>query len=135
MRYYIYNIFIILVLSFTGNFSSAQTISGELRKWHKVTFTFSSGIQTNETATSNPFTDYRLIVTFTKGGKTYKIPGHYAADGNAANTSAVSGDKWRVHFSPDETGTWHYEVSFKTGSYISINDDESAGTPIAALHG
>src|SRR5687767_13440301 len=92
------------------------TVSGELKQWHKVTLTFESGIALSETSVPNPFTDYRLNVTFKKGTKTYLVPGYFAGDGNAANSSAASGTKWRVHFSPDETGVWTYTVSFRTGS-------------------
>jgi len=105
---------------FTVYAASAQNIEGELKKWHKVTLSF-EGPQTSETATKNPFTDYRLDVIFSNGNKQYKVPGYFAADGNAANTSATSGNVWRVHFTPDETGTWTYEVSFKTGNDVAIN--------------
>src|SRR5688572_26479882 len=94
--------------------ASAQVaVTGELKQWHKVTFTLESGIATSELAATNPFTDYRLNVTFTKGTKTYVVPGYYAGDGNAANTGATGGSKWRVHFCPDETGVWNYAVSFR----------------------
>lgn len=117
-------------------FSKGQIVfSGELKQWHTVTLTLESGVVTSETAMPNPFTDYRLNVTFTKGSKTYLVPGYFAADGNPANTSATSGSKWRVHFCPDETGVWSYTVSFKTGSYIAVSDDALAGTPVPPLHG
>ena len=66
----------------------------------------------------NPFTDYRLNVTFPHAatGKPYVVPGYYAADGNAANTSAAAGNKWRVHFAPSEEGQWTYVASFRTGT-------------------
>ena len=40
----------------------------------------------------NPFLDYRLNVTFShkKSAKEYLVPGFFAADGNAANTSATN---------------------------------------------
>jgi len=104
-------------------------ISGELKKWHKVTLSF-AGPNTSETATPNPFTDYRLNVSFTHlgSGKTYVVPGYYAADGNAANTSATSGNVWRVHFSPDETGAWSYTASFRSGSNIATNASAAGNT-------
>ena len=88
--------------SLTSAVSGGQ-ISGELKTWHKVTITF-DGPQTSERAEPNPFTDYRLNVTFSKGEKTFLVPGYYAADGDAANTGADSGNKWRVHFAPSEPG-------------------------------
>jgi uncharacterized protein YjdB len=105
-------------------------ISGELKLWHKVTLSF-EGPETSELDVTNPFTDYRLNVTFTNGNKTYVVPGYYAADGNAANSSATSGNIWQVHFSPDETGTWTYSASFRTGSDVAISLNPNAGSPTA----
>ena len=50
-------------------------LSGNLKKWHTVTLTF-DGPQTGENADPNPFRDYRLNVTFTKGNKRYVVPGY-----------------------------------------------------------
>ena len=63
---------------------------------------------TSEAAAPNPFRDYRLDVTFVnrETGAKRVVPGYYAADGNAAQTGAASGNKWRVHFAPDKEGTW-----------------------------
>lgn len=94
---------LLLVLSALLQIAVCQQISGELRQWHDVVLTF-DGPQTNESAEPNPFLSCRLDVTFTKGAKKYVVPGYFAADGDAANTSAKSGNKWRVHFVPDETG-------------------------------
>src|SRR5688572_17789372 len=91
-----------------------QQISGELKQWHDVVLTF-DGPSTSESAEPNPFLHYRLNVTFTKGARKYVVPGYFAADGNAAETSAKSGNKWRVHFIPDETGDWTYSTSFRSG--------------------
>lgn len=102
----------------------AQTpkIQRELKKWHTIRLLF-DGPQCSETDfRPNPFLDYRLEVTFTNGTKTYKIPGFFAADGNAAETSAVSGNQWQVNFVPDEAGIWNYRVSFRSGNNISISE-------------
>ena len=114
--------------------SNASEISGELRTWHKVTITF-AGPETDERAEPNPFTDYRLDVIFTNGDSSYRVPGYYAADGNAANSSADSGNKWQVHFSPDKTGTWNYEVSFRKGPNIAVNNDPEAGSSAGYMDG
>ena len=79
---------------------ASAEVSGELKKWHKVTLTF-SGPHSGEKATPNPFMDYRLDVTFTRGARRYRVPGYYAADGKAAHTGAGSGNRWRAHFTPD----------------------------------
>ena len=102
--------------------AAAAAISGELRQWHKVTLTF-NGPQANETDTSpNPFTDYRMTVVFTheSGAPRYEVPGYFAADGDAANTSATSGNKWRVHVSPDKVGRWTWRASFVAGPNIAL---------------
>ncbi|MBL7189909.1 MAG: DUF5060 domain-containing protein [Phycisphaerae bacterium] len=108
-------------------------VSGELKKWHNVTLTF-TGPDTSEDAQPNPFRDYRLTVTFAKGQKRYVVPGYYAADGDAAQTSAKAGNKWRVHFVPDETGQWLYTASFRTGSDIALAGNLKAGS-VAAFDG
>lgn len=109
-------------------------ISGELKKWHKITLTF-EGPKMSETSTPNPFLDYRLNVEFHNGGKTYLVPGYYAADGNAGQTGASEGNKWRVHFAPDTTGTWKYTVSFRGGNQVAVSDDPLAGMSIGKLDG
>lgn len=106
----------------------AVNLVGELKKWHTVTLTF-DGPQTSEMAEPNPFLYYRLDVTFThpESGTTYTVPGYYAADGNAANTSADAGNKWRVHFSPDQTGLWRYQAAFRKGDGVAVSEDSQAG--------
>jgi len=103
--------------------SSAGQTSGELKKWHKVTLTF-NGPETSETAKPNPFLYYRLNVTFTNqnSGNYYLVPGYFAADGNAANTGADSGSKWRVHFAPGQVGAWKYSVSVRKGRNVAVSD-------------
>jgi len=86
---------------------------GEMKKWHTVSLMF-TGPEASENASTNPFLDYRLNVVFTSPtGKQYVIPGFYAADGNAVETSATSGNKWMARFSPDEVGEWTYNAGLK----------------------
>jgi hypothetical protein len=61
-----------------------------------------------------------LDVTFRNGDLTHVVPGYYAADGDAGNTSANAGNVWRVHFCPDKTGRWNYSVSFKEGRNVAV---------------
>jgi len=119
-----------------ASMSSAAQISGELKTWHKVTLTF-EGPATSESADPNPFVDYRLDVTFkhADGGRQYVVPGYYAADGNAADTSADSGNRWRVHFAPDRTGKWNYGVSFRKGKNVAVSEDAQAGTSAGFMDG
>ncbi|MEX0330984.1 MAG: DUF5060 domain-containing protein [Puniceicoccaceae bacterium] len=123
MKYF--PILFLIASSLLGN----PRIDGELRMWHRVTLTF-DGPESSETAEVNPFMNYRLWVTFSQGERVLRVPGFYAADGNAGQTGADSGNKWRVHFSPDATGLWQYTVSFREGEGIAISDDPDAGSPV-----
>lgn len=125
----------IILLSFMLVVSSCRTspsakISGNLKKWHTITLTF-TGPNSGEKNSPNPFLNFRLNVTFKKGEKTVLVPGYYAADGNASETSADHGNKWRVHFMPDETGEWEFSASFRTGKNIAVSADPQAGETTA----
>jgi hypothetical protein len=130
--------FVCVILASTTRSRAVSTgrISGDLRKWHKVTLTF-DGPETSEKADPNPFMYYRLNVTFKhqQSGESYLVPGYYAADGNAANTSANSGNKWRVHFAPDAVGTWRYNVSFRKGRNVAVNERKNAGQSAGFMDG
>jgi hypothetical protein len=121
---------IVGLAGFNPGLASAATVGGELKQWHDVQVTF-AGPRTSETATPNPFMDYRLNVTFTHGNKVYVVPGYYAADGNAAETSATSGNLWRVDFVPDEPGTWTYRASFRTGPKVAVSLEPNAGSAVS----
>ena len=109
-------------------------VTGELREWHKVTLGM-EGPFASEEGTPNPFMDSRLDVTFTCDDRRYVVPGYFAADGDAAESGADSGNQWRVHFRPDATGTWGYRISFLAGAGIAVSEDLSTGTPVEPLHG
>jgi hypothetical protein len=120
-----------LIAPCTLLFAQSPKIQGELKKWHAISLQF-DGPQCSETDFNpNPFLDYRLDVTFTNGSKSYKVPGFFVADGNAAETSATSGNKWQVNFVPDEAGTWNYRVSFRSGKDIAISDQPEEGKTLA----
>ena len=111
------------------------TVKGDLMEWHKVTLEI-SGPQSSETGTPNPFTDYSVHAKFTKGGESVTIPGYFAADGNAANSGATSGNKWHVHFRPPSTGTWNYEVYFRSGTNVRFDDAiTTAGSAVTPANG
>mgnify|MGYP003633201006 FL=1 len=110
-----------LFVFFVQGVVMAQKVSGELKKWHKLSLEF-EGPNTSESAEENPFLNYRLNVVFKHAttGKAYLIPGYYAADGDAGNTGSTTGNIWKVHFAPDETGEWSYEVDFKKGKWAAV---------------
>ncbi len=112
------------------------TVSGEVKQWHNVTLTI-DGPDASEEGETNPFTDYRMEVTFVhpETGLTYQVPGYFAADGDAANSSATSGNKWRAHLAPDHVGEWTYTVSFRKGAGVAVSDDPAAGEPVESIDG
>jgi hypothetical protein len=122
-------IFLLVASTLGPGTKAGAAVGGELRMWHKVTLDF-AGPATSETALPNPFTDYRLNVTFTHpaSGKTYLVPGYYAADGDAANSSAGSGNVWLAHFAPDRPGTWTYAASFRSGPGVATDASPAAGS-------
>ena len=111
-------------------------ISGERKRWHKVTLTLDGPFAAEVDDGPNPFLDYRMTVNFRhdSGAPNYTIPGYFAADGNAAETSAKSGTKWRAHLSPDLAGKWTYRISFTRGRYAALNKDAHA-EPVAPFDG
>jgi hypothetical protein len=64
--------------------------------------------------------------THESGTPSFRVPAYFAADGNAAETSAQAGTKWRAHLSPDKTGKWNYEISFHKGQAIVETDNPKA---------
>ncbi|MEM9935523.1 MAG: Ig-like domain-containing protein [Bacteroidota bacterium] len=134
------SVFILIVVfsysSAIGQTDSPEgiTVSGELRKWHKVTLSL-EGPQASENGSPNPFMDYYLDVTFSKGSRSVTVPGYFAADGNAAYSGASSGNIWKVHFAPDEIGTWNYTVQFKSGNNIAISNTPISGAAVSPLDG
>ncbi len=123
------------------NGDATLTLTGELKQWHKVTLTLdgpfaaeTDGLGGEDAAIPCPFTDLAFEVTFTheSGSPSYQVPGYFAADGNAADTSAESGTKWRAHLSPDKPGTWTYTTSFTQGKHAAL---DGGGAPLAPYHG
>lgn len=115
--------------------TTSPGIHGELKKWHRITIAFEAD-ETSENGIPNPFLDRRLDVTFTHSasGKNLTVPGHYAADGFAGETSAASGKIWRAHFAPPQTGEWTYRARFLKGTNVAVSDDLKPFEP-AALNG
>ncbi len=113
------------------------SISGELKQWHKVTLTMDGPFAHELDNEPNTFTDLAFNVTFTheSGSPSYKVPGYFAADGNAANSSSHSGTKWRAHLSPDKAGAWTYTVSFTRGEHAALNGGGESLKPFDGVIG
>ncbi len=102
-------------------------IEGELRTWHKITWTLDGPYAHEYDNDPNPFTDYRIEADFRHpDGTRYLVPGYFAADGNAAETSAAGGTKWRVHFAPDRPGQWSYTISLTRGKLAAVQPNPAA---------
>ncbi len=123
-----------LVMPRLANGNASATIAGELRQWHKVTLTLDGPFAHEQDNQPNPFTDLAFNVTFThqSGSPSMIVPGYFAADGDAANSAAQSGTKWRAHLSPDKPGRWDYVVSFKQGTGAAL---DGTGEPVALFDG
>ena len=129
VAFYIPFILSILVACMSNAYATANSISSTPMQYHKVTLDWNGPSRSESSAT---FNNFRLNVTFTSpSGKTYLVPGYFAADGDAAESSANSGNKWRAHINPQETGTWSYSASFRSGTNVAINLNTNAGSPVA----
>ena len=107
------------------------SISGELRQWHKVTLS-QTAIASAESASPNPFLDYRFNVSFTApDGRELIVPGHFAGDGSGG----ASGNVWQAHLAPDMSGNWEYQISFRSGSEVAVALDAAAGDAVAPFDG
>lgn len=109
-------------------------LSGEPKQWHKITLTLDGPFAHERDTQPNPFTDCRFDVTFTheSGSPSYLVPGYFAADGNAAESGAESGTKWRAHLSPDKAGKWTWSVKFSRGTNAAVSN---AAQPLAPFDG
>ena len=126
-----------LVLPRQADGKGAVEISGELKEWHKVTLTLDGPFAHELDNEPNPSTDCNLTVTFTheSGVPSYKVPGYFAADGNAGETSAEAGTKWRALLAPDKAGTWKYTVSFTRGKHAALDGGGTAVKPFDGVSG
>ncbi len=107
----------------SNTITPASQVSTEIyQQWHKVELDF-IGPEVSEKDPDSPFLDYKLQVEFTHtvSGQKYSVPGFFAADGAAAETSANSGHIWRVRFAPDQVGQWEYNAVLFKGNEIAVN--------------
>ena len=113
-------------VSFEATAADAPIVTGDLQTWHKITLDFEGPLRGE---TPETFTNFRLEVTFTHAatGETIKTLGYFAADGDAANSSADSGSVWRVHFTPPAEGEWLYSASFREGENVAVSLAADAG--------
>lgn len=119
-----------LVLSIFSCVEEEKEVAlNDYRQWHTITIPF-QGPKTSEKADENPFLNYRLSVEFKHADTQHTVRGFYAADGNAAETSAEAGNIWQVRFAPDQLGKWSYTAKLHQGDSIALSEDLTAGKPI-----
>ncbi len=112
----------------------AQTITGELRKWHKIELSFDIG--KNITETNNTFRNHRLDVVFkSPSGNSYRVPGFFAADGNAENSNATSGSIFKAILRPNEIGIWTYELLYYEGNNVALSTVNTLPSPTRRITG
>lgn len=121
----------LFVFSCKTSTKSEVSVQGELKQWHKITLLI-PGPHTTEYAEKNPFLDYKVDVTFANETESYTIPAYYAADGQAAESSAREGCFWKVHFRPETVGSWNYKISFMKGKNIAVLEGEIGGEAVGA---
>ncbi len=126
----------LLAASATTEADSKGVVNGERKQWHKVTLTLDGPFACERATDPNPFLDYRLTVRFQheSGTPSYDVPGYFAADGDAGETSAEEGTKWRAHLSPDAPGRWTWMVSFVKGQRAAV-DPKATAEPVSGLDG
>ncbi len=86
----------------------------------KITLDF-TGPEVSELGLPNSFLDYRMTVEFSQGDAKVTVPGYFAADGTASESSEDSGNVWQVYFWMDVPGEWTYRVSFVSRDGGAIN--------------
>lgn len=118
-----------LILIAFHSLITVTACANELHTLETFTCTF-VGPDTSEAADINPFTDYRLLVTFQSGDQSVQVRGFYAADGNAANSGAESGNVWKCRFATDVPGAWTYHAELRRGDWIAITNDPAEGQAV-----
>lgn len=126
---------LVLLILLPGAARAGVQVEGDLRAWHRVTLTLDGPAASERSTGPNPFTDYRLTVTFRheSGSPEYRVPGYFAADGRAAETSAEEGSQWRAHLCPDREGRWSYVVSMVQGPGAAVGEGSPA--PVEGVDG
>ncbi|WP_040396291.1 CBM96 family carbohydrate-binding protein [Aquimarina agarilytica] len=129
-----FSLFLISILCFSSMIN-AQKITGELKKWEKVTLSVDlPASNLNESA--DTFKNHRMDVVFTDpNGSKIRVPGYFAADGNAANSSSKSGKTFKAILRPYMTGPWKYEILYYTGTDVALKNVNQLPSPAQKLTG
>ncbi|OEK08120.1 hypothetical protein A8C32_01275 [Flavivirga aquatica] len=119
-----------------SSYSQTVDVSGQkpYRKWDKIAVSLTLPTSISESNTS--FKNTRMDVLFTDpSGKKIRVPGFFAADGNAANTNAKSGKIFKAYLRPYKTGRWKYQVLYYTGNDVALKNVNQLPNPTHNLTG
>ncbi|OEK08819.1 hypothetical protein A8C32_00655 [Flavivirga aquatica] len=122
-------------LSFSG-YGQTVDVDGTspYRKWDKIVLSLT--LPSNVTESNTSFRNTRMDVLFTDpSGKKIRVPGFFAADGNAANTNAKSGKIFKAYLRPYQTGNWKYQVLYYTGNDVALKNVNQLPNPTHNLTG
>ena len=81
-------------------------------------------IQLKSPTNGNPFVDVRFSAVFDNGSKKIEVPGFYDGDGI-----------YRIRFSPDTQGEWHYETKANRWELTNKTGDFTVTPPNTGNHG
>ncbi len=130
-------LFTILTTLFLNN-GYGQTISvtgdNPMKKWDKITVNLT--LPSNVSESNSSFRNNRLDVIFTApSGTKIRVPGFFAADGDAANSNAKSGNQYKAYLRPNEIGNWTYQALFYSGTDVALKDVNQLPAPTYDLSG
>lgn len=107
-----------LVLLYSEAFAQQARMEGSRKARQKLTFSWEGPYRTEAKET---FLNFRMEVAFTDPtGQQMLVPGYFAADGRAGESSATAGNVWRAHLVPLVPGEWTYRVRFYRGDGLAI---------------
>lgn len=111
-----------------GGGAAADSRGVVIEDGHTAMVRFNGPRHSESDSDPNPFLDYRLQVTFADpSGKTHEVPGYFDGDG----AGGAAGGVWTARFTPDESGRWTFEASFRKGPAVAASLDSEAGEPVA----
>lgn len=117
---------LLMLLAF-GRVAQAADVEGRLAVWHPLALTFEGPAALETDDAPNPFTDYRLQVSFAgPNNQLFVIPGFFDGDGRGG----AKGNVWRVRFTPNVAGTWRYEASLRKGKNVAVELATTAGKAV-----
>ena len=82
-----------------------------------------TGPRVAESDARNPFLHYRMDVAVDGPEGRYTVPGYFAADGDAANTSARAGDQWCARVRGFAAGDYAYVATLYGGDSVALRQN------------